>query len=98
MQWQTWGIGKGCAPGSVVPPIGQQAERLWAAYAVLGPMLEAYKSGDEAAFSEPYCSAVRDFRYKVPEDLQALRAEAIRQAGTGRAPTGRRRTGRAPGR
>ena len=60
-----------------------QADRLYAAYAVLGPMLRAYKGGDKGAFSEPYWSAVRDFRYRVPQDVQALRTEAIERAAAG---------------
>ncbi len=60
-----------------------QADRLYAAYAVLGPMLRAYKDGDKGAFSEPYWSAVRDFRYQVPQDVQALRTEASERAAAG---------------
>jgi hypothetical protein len=60
-----------------------QADRLYAAYDVLGPMLRAYKSGDQEAFSETYWNAVRDFRYKVPKDVQALRTEAIERAAAG---------------
>jgi hypothetical protein len=60
-----------------------QADRLYAAHDVIGPMLRAYKSGDKGAFSETYWNAVRDFRYKVPKDVQALRTEAIERAAAG---------------
>lgn len=60
-----------------------QADRLYAAHDVIGPMLRAYKSGDNGAFSETYWNAVRDFRYKVPKDVQALRTEAIERAAAG---------------
>jgi len=53
-----------------------QAERLYAAYAVLGPMLRAYKDGDKEAFSESHWNEVRDFRYQVPKDIDSLRSEA----------------------
>jgi hypothetical protein len=60
-----------------------QADRLYAAYAVLGPMLRAYKDGDKAAFSEPHWNAVRDFRYRVPKDLETLRSEALERTSAG---------------
>lgn len=54
----------------------EQADRLYGAYAVLAPMLRAYKEGDRGAFSDELWNEVRDFRYKVPVDLDALRAQA----------------------
>jgi hypothetical protein len=53
-----------------------QADRLYAAYAVLGPMLRAYENGDKEAFSESHWNEVRDFRYQVPKDVDSLRMEA----------------------
>lgn len=54
----------------------QQADRLYQAYTILGPMLEAYEAGDKEAFSDEYWNEVRDFRYRVAADVDALRAEA----------------------
>ena len=54
----------------------QQADRLYLAYAVLGPMLKEYKEGDKAEFSEEKWNEVRDFRYKVPYDVEALKMQA----------------------
>jgi len=51
-----------------------QADRLYQAYAILGPMLKAYKEGEKEAFSDEYWNAVRDFRYQVPADVDSLRA------------------------
>ena len=53
-----------------------QADRLYQAYAVLAPMLRAYKAGDKEAFSEETWNEVRDFRYKVPADIKTLQTEA----------------------
>lgn len=53
-----------------------QAARLYEAYAVLTPMIKAYKGGDDKAFSEKIWNEVRDYRFKVSEDVVALRAEA----------------------
>jgi len=61
----------------------QQADRLYQAYAILGPMLEAYEAGDKEAFSEEYWNGVRDFRYKVAHDVDALRAEAHERVAAG---------------
>jgi len=60
-----------------------QAERLYQAYAVLGPMLKAYKEGDKEAFSEDLWDEVREYRYKVPGDLGVLRAEARERVAAG---------------
>lgn len=60
-----------------------QADRLYGAYAVLGPMLEAYDSGDKDKFSEKDWNKVRDFRYKVPVDIAALKTEAYARIAAG---------------
>ena len=60
-----------------------QAARLYEAYAVLTPMLEAYKAGDDKAFSEKIWNEVRDYRFKVSEDVVALRAEARERVADG---------------
>jgi hypothetical protein len=60
-----------------------QADRLYQAYAVLAPMLEAMDKGDRAGFSDKYWNKVRDFRMKVPNDIEALRAEAYTRAAAG---------------
>lgn len=53
-----------------------QADRLYQAYSILGPMLHAYKEGDKDAFSEDTWDEVRDYRYQVSADIEALRVEA----------------------
>lgn len=60
-----------------------QANRLYEAYKVIGPMLKAYKEGDKDAFSEAHWNEVRDFRYKIPGDIDALRAEATKRVASG---------------
>ena len=60
-----------------------QAERLYRAYAVVGPMLKAYKEGDEAAFSDQLWNEVRDYRFKVPDDLESLRVVARERVAAG---------------
>ncbi len=62
-----------------------QADRLYAAYAVLGPMLRAYKDGDKEAFSESRWNEVRDFRYQVPNDIDSLQTEAFERVKAGEA-------------
>ena len=58
-----------------------QADRLYQAYAILGPMLKEYKEGNEEAFSESTWDEVRDYRYKVAADVDDLRQQArARQA------------------
>jgi hypothetical protein len=61
----------------------QQALRLSRAYAVVGPMLKAYKEGDKDAFSEKLWNEVRDYRLQVPADLDALRNEARARVAAG---------------
>lgn len=60
-----------------------QAERLYQAYAVLAPMLKAYKEGDKDAFSEANWTEVREYRYKIPKDVEVLRAEAHTRVAAG---------------
>ena len=62
----------------------QQADRLYQAYTVLGPMLKELKEGDAEKFSEETWNEVRDFRYKVPADVDALRASAFEQMAAGK--------------
>lgn len=60
-----------------------QAERLYEAYALLAPMLRAYKAGDKEAFSEEIWNEVRDFRYKIPADVETLQTEARARVANG---------------
>ena len=60
-----------------------QADRLYQAYVILTPMLYAYKQGDKDAFSEDTWNEVRDYRYQVSADIEALRAEAYERVATG---------------
>lgn len=60
-----------------------QADRLYQAYAVLAPMLQAYKEGDKDAFSEEKWNEVRDYRYKVPVDIESLKNEARQRVAAG---------------
>jgi hypothetical protein len=62
-----------------------QADRLYEAYALLAPMLHAYKKGDKDAFSEDTWNEVRDYRYKVSSDIEALRVEAHERVAAGEA-------------
>jgi hypothetical protein len=60
-----------------------QAERLYAAYAVIGPMLQDYKEGDPPAEFDDYWNEVRAFRMQVPGDVDELRQEARERAAAG---------------
>ena len=60
-----------------------QSDRLYQAYAVLAPMLHAYKKGDKDAFSQATWDEVRDFRYQVPVDVEALQVEASKRVAAG---------------
>ena len=62
-----------------------QADRLYQAYAVLTPMLTAYKAGDKDAFSEDTWDEVRDYRYQVSADVENLRVEAHERVAAGEA-------------
>lgn len=61
----------------------EQADRLYLAYAVLSPMLHAYKEGNKDAFSQETWDEVRDFRYQVSADVDRLRAEARERVDAG---------------
>ena len=61
----------------------QLAERVDAGYAVVGPMLEAYKAGNPPENFEASWNELRDFRMAIPDDIRALRDEADRQASEG---------------
>jgi len=60
-----------------------QADRLYQAYAILAPMLHAYKEGDKDAFSEDTWNEVRDYRYQVSADVEKLRLEAHERVAAG---------------
>ncbi len=60
-----------------------QADRLYQAYAVLAPMLHAFKQGDEDAFSQATWDEVRDYRYQIPVDVEALQVEARERVAAG---------------
>ncbi len=60
-----------------------QADRLYQAYALLTPMLHAYKQGDKDAFSEDTWNEIRDYRYQVSADVEALRAKAHERTAAG---------------
>jgi hypothetical protein len=60
-----------------------QAERVYEAYIILSPMLRAYENGEKDKFSEQYWDEVRDFRYKIPADVETLRAKAQTRVAAG---------------
>jgi hypothetical protein len=60
-----------------------QADRLYAAYAVIGPMLRAYKEGGNPELFEAYWNEVRDYRMQVPIDLDSLRVQAYERVSAG---------------
>jgi hypothetical protein len=60
-----------------------QAERLYAAYRIIGPMLEAYKAGEAPEQFDAYWEEVRAYRMRVPEDIDALRREAKKRVAAG---------------
>ena len=61
----------------------QQAERVAAGYAVVGPMLAAYKAGDEPEAFEASWNELRDLRMAIPGDMRKLREEAQRRVAAG---------------
>lgn len=61
----------------------RQADRLYKAYAVLSPMLLAYKNGEKDESFDKTWSEVRAFRYRVPADIDALETEAIQRVSAG---------------
>lgn len=54
-----------------------QAARLQAAYAILGPMLKAYKDGREAPAFESTWQEVKGFRTQLQDDITKLRAQLL---------------------
>ena len=61
----------------------QLAERVAVGYAVVGPMLEAYKAGNEPEEFDASWNELRDFRMAIPDDTHALRDEAQRRVSEG---------------
>ena len=61
----------------------QLAERVAAGYAVVGPMLEAYKAGNEPELFDASWNELRDFRVAIPDDILELRDEARRRVSGG---------------
>jgi len=61
----------------------QLAERVAAGYAVVGPMLEAYKAGNAPEEFDASWDELRDFRVVIPDDIHKLRDEAQRRVSEG---------------
>ncbi|MGB5492190.1 MAG: hypothetical protein WBM76_15295 [Woeseiaceae bacterium] len=61
----------------------QLAERVAAGYAVVGPMLEAYKDGNKPEKFDASWDELRDFRVAIPGDIRELRDEAQRRVSEG---------------
>ena len=61
----------------------QQADRVAAGYAVVGPMLEAYKAGNAPDNFDASWNELRDFRVAIPGDIDELRSAARRQVAEG---------------
>lgn len=57
----------------------QLADRVAIGYAVVGPMLEAYKAGNEPEEFDASWNELRDFRIAIPGDIRELRDEARRR-------------------
>lgn len=55
----------------------QQADRLYKAFTVLGPMLEKDEQGKSVKNFRKYWKKVAKYRYKFTEDLKKLREEAV---------------------
>ena len=62
----------------------EQADRLYRAYAVIGPKLRAYKDGQSPPDFEDTWNEVRDFRMQVPADVDALRSQAETRVSDGK--------------
>lgn len=60
-----------------------QADRVYEAYAVLTPMLEAYNQGDRDGWSDQTWDEISKFRMQVPVDMDALRREARQRVEAG---------------
>jgi len=61
----------------------QLAERVAAGYAVVGPMLAAYKAGNAPEEFDASWDELSDFRNAIPKDIRALRDEAQRRVSEG---------------
>jgi thiol-disulfide isomerase/thioredoxin len=61
----------------------QQADRVAAGYAVVGPMLEAYEAGNVPEDFNASWNELRDFRMAIPNDIRELRDEAQRRVSEG---------------
>jgi thiol-disulfide isomerase/thioredoxin len=61
----------------------QMAERVAGGYAVVGPMLEAYKAGNAPDEFDASWDELSDFRNAIPGDIRKLRAEAQRRVSEG---------------
>jgi thiol-disulfide isomerase/thioredoxin len=61
----------------------QLAERVAAGYAVVGPMLEAYKAGNAPEEFDASWNELRDIRVAIPDDIRELRDEAQRRVSEG---------------
>jgi thiol-disulfide isomerase/thioredoxin len=59
------------------------AERVAIGYAVVGPMLEAYKAGNAPEEFDASWNELRNFRVAIPEDIRELRDEARRRLSAG---------------
>ena len=59
------------------------AERVAAGYAVVGPMLKAYKDGNAPENFDASWNELRDFRMAIPDDIRELRDEAQRRVSAG---------------
>ena len=61
----------------------QLAERVAAGYAVVGPMLKAYKAGNAPDEFDARWDELRDFRMAIPDDIHELRDAAQRRVSEG---------------
>jgi thiol-disulfide isomerase/thioredoxin len=61
----------------------QLAERVAAGYAVVGPMLAAYKAGNAPEEFDASWDELRDFRMAIPDDIRELRDKAQRRVSEG---------------
>jgi hypothetical protein len=61
----------------------QQADRVDAGYAVVGPMLEATVAGDRPEKFDASWDELRDFRMAIPDAIRELRDEAQRRVSEG---------------
>jgi len=59
------------------------AERVANGYAVVGPMLEAYKAGDGSEEFDARWNELRRFRGAIPGDMQELKDDARRRVAAG---------------